>query len=330
VKRLPVTLAGTAALVAGVAVLGAGDTVSGYVATTSTPTSLFTAAADWTAPTVSAAVVAKAAGGDAGYVRPGGSYFVYASATDAGNPAAGIASVIATVSSLTASPLSAALPTGTATVDGVTYDRKSAALTVKAGLANGSYSFSLASTDSASPANVRNQAFTATVDGTAPTATTLRTTNVPGGILGRAERGDTAIFTSSEPLDAASILTGWNGTTTNVLAAIYYDSATAQDLLLIGAPGGTDLSAQLPLGTAALGRSDYVPANGVVYFGQTGTASSLTRAAGVITLTLGTASATATTAAGTGTTKWIPDIDATDRAGNAMSTTVATFTAKAF
>jgi hypothetical protein len=43
-----------------------------------------------------------------------------------------------------------------------------------------------------------------------------------------------------------------------------------------------------------------------------------------ITLTLGTPSVTAETAAGSGTMTWTPSASATDRAGNALSTSAVT------
>ncbi len=314
-------LAATAALVAGgvgaAGVLGSQNTVSTYVDTTGSGAGAFTAYTDWTAPTASASVIAKTAGGDVGYVHPGGTYYAYANVTDTGNPAAGIASVNATVSPSPPRPTTAPLTAGTWTVGGVAYNRRTASLTVKAAAANGTASYGLVSVDSASPANSGTQTYaTTTVDGTAPTATAITSSNVAGGVNGRPELGDTVTYTASEPLDVESVLAGWTGASSDVIAAIYYDSASGQDQLLVGSTG----SVQSPIGAVALGRTDYVPTTGnPVYFGQTGTRSKLVRAGSAITLTLGTPSATASTAASTGNLRWTPTTGVTDRAGNPLS-----------
>ena len=68
---------------------------------TGTPAS-FSATVDSTSPTVSATVVATSGASATGWVKQGGSYVVYASASDGGAPASGIATVTANVSALTA------------------------------------------------------------------------------------------------------------------------------------------------------------------------------------------------------------------------------------
>jgi hypothetical protein len=215
-------------------------------------------------------------------------------------------------------------------VGGIAYNRRTAVQTAKTPLANGSLSFDVVSTDAASPANARTQSFTVTADGTAPAALSIQTANVTGGIVGRPELGDTVTYTATEPLDPAAILTGWDGTTTNVTAAIYSDGTPKQDYVFVGPLGATSPIGALPLGVLELGRRDYTGADATVYFGQTGTNSTLTRTGDAITLTLGTPSAPATTTAKAGTLQWTPSASATDRAGNAMSTTAVTLSAYAF
>ena len=56
---------------------------------------------DTVAPTVSAATIAKTAGGVDGYVKQGGTYYVYAQVTDTGSPATGVSTVRANVSTVT-------------------------------------------------------------------------------------------------------------------------------------------------------------------------------------------------------------------------------------
>ena len=76
---------------------------------TGSPTS-FSVVADNTSPTVSAGVIVASATSGVGYVRQGGTYVVYASATDGGSPASGIATVTADVSTLNAGVTALALP----------------------------------------------------------------------------------------------------------------------------------------------------------------------------------------------------------------------------
>ena len=91
-------------LLAGLGAAGVNSTSSAYVDTTTNAGSTFAAAADWTPPTAGAAVIAKASGGDPGYIRQGGSYYLYSAVTDTGNPAAGVASVTADASAMPATP----------------------------------------------------------------------------------------------------------------------------------------------------------------------------------------------------------------------------------
>ena len=301
----------------GATAVGTTSTMSTFVDAASNGPNSFAVVSDFSPPYVSTSVIAKAAGGDPGYVKPGGSYYVYANIDDYGSPAAGIASVTANVPNVSTSPTTSAVASGSWTIGGVTYNRRSGALTAKSALTEGSLGYGLTSVDSAPVPNSATQNFTVTADSTAPTATAIKSANVAGGTVGRAELGDTMSYTSSEPLDADSVIDGWDGSTLDVAAAIYYDSSTSQDLLVVGTTGGT----QLTFPNVGLGRTDYITGNGPVYFGQTGTRSKLVRSGNVITLTLGTPSASTPTAAGTGSLRWYPNASTTDRAGNAISTT---------
>lgn len=72
----------------------------------------FAATNDFVAPNASASVIVRQNGGVAGYVKQGGSYYVYATVSDTGNPASGTASVVADASSITTGAKSAALASG--------------------------------------------------------------------------------------------------------------------------------------------------------------------------------------------------------------------------
>lgn len=278
------------------------------------------AAADWVAPSASASVIGKSQGGVPGYIRQGGTYLVYASVSDSGGPASGIASVAANASAVTTAQSAAALSSGSFAIGGVAYGHRSGTLTANATLAAGTYSYSLTSKDLAG--NSRTQSgYTVIVDNTAPTAADIQTANKTAGTAGRPEIGDTITYTFSEPIDPHSILANWSGTATNVVVRL--TNATGDPLTVYDAANAT----QLPLGSVNLGRNDYVSSS--LTFGASGTASTMALSGNAITITLGTGSAAATTAASTGTMSWTPSASAYDRAGNAETTTARTETGSA-
>jgi hypothetical protein len=278
-----------------------------------------TAATDFRAPSASEVAIAKTTGGVASFIRKSGTYYVYANVADTGNPASGVSSVTANVSTITSGSTAVALSAGSFTNNGVSYNRRSASLTAGSSLAEGSLSYSLTMTDVAGNSATKT-GLSVTVDNTAPTGSGVQTTN-GGSIAGRAEAGDTVAFTYSEPPDPNSILAGWTGTSTPVVVRL--NNATNDTVTIFNSTNAT----QLPLGTLSLGRSDYTTAN--ITFGASGTASTMVLSGNTVTITLGTQSAAATTAASTGTLSWTPSASATDRAGNAASTTAVNETGTA-
>lgn len=126
-------------------------------------------ATDWVAPTQSSAVIAKTTSGSpsggTAAVHQGGTYRVYANASDTNS---GLASVTADVSTVTTGQTAVAMTAGSYTVGGVTYNYASAELTANATLSQGTKSFSVRATDQT--ANVRTNPYSATVDNTAPSA----------------------------------------------------------------------------------------------------------------------------------------------------------------
>jgi hypothetical protein len=285
-----------------------------------------TAAPDFTPPAISATVVAKTLGGATGFVRKGGAYYAYANvATDTGNPASGIATVKANLAELTAGQGEAALTAGTYSAGGVSYNYRSAELTSSAN--EGVKTYSVTATDNAG--NARMVEGSATVDNTVPAATDVQTANA--GTNGLAEQGDSISFTFSEPIEPASILSGWNGSATNVVVRMVDNGllglATGNDALQVYNAAN---SALLPLGVVDMGRGDYVAGllGGTITFGASGTASTMTMSANTVTVTFGTYAAVGllvgrTTAGGAGTMTWTPVATPYDRAGNVMSTTAA-------
>ncbi len=298
-------------------------TAASFSSASANPTNAFSARSDWSPPTANAAVIAKSAGGTAGYIREAGTYHVYASVTDAGNPASGIATVTADVGSITSGRTAAALTAGSYSIDGRTYNYRSTALTANTTLPAGNYSYTLSLTDTAGNGAAQS-GFNVVVDNTAPSAADVQTTNVTGGTAGKAELGDGLVLTYSETIDPNSIIANWNGTTANIVIRITDGGLLGNDVLTIR---NANNSTQLPLGSIDLGRIDYVLASRD--FGATETPSDVTQSGSALTLKLGTPSGTTGTALGTASMIWTPSASATDPAGNSTSTTARTETGTA-
>ncbi|HVY77608.1 MAG TPA: hypothetical protein VG898_03790 [Solirubrobacterales bacterium] len=287
------------------------------------------AANDFRAPQVTAVAIGKAAGGASGFVKQGGSYFVYANvAADTGKPASGIASVRADVHNVTIGATGIPLSAGSFSAGGVAYGYRSAALSADAMLAQGTKSFAVTATDNA--LNSAGREGMVSVDNTPPAATDVQTANA--GTNGRAEQGDSLTFSFSEPVEPETILAGWSGGATPVVVHLI-------DNGLLALPLGNDAlqvydgadTAPLPLGTVDLGRGDYVAGllGGELRFGASGTASTMTMSGNTIAIVFGAYNATPvldpfrTTAGGAGTMSWTPTATPTDRASNPTSTAAA-------
>jgi hypothetical protein len=152
--------------------------------TTANAGNTYASSSDWKAPTVDRAVIQRNGGSNAstGYVKQGQSYFVYANVTDTGNPASGISSVTANVSTVTTGQTAAALSFGSWTVNGQTYNYRSSALTSANPLSEGSKSFSIAAADNNSN-SATTGGFSVTVDNTAPSVAraTVEKSSAAGG-----------------------------------------------------------------------------------------------------------------------------------------------------
>ena len=273
---------------------------------------------DTTPPTVSAAIINKSSGNIPGYLKQGGQYYVYATVTDPGIYATGIASVTADVSNITTGTTAAAMTAGSYTVAGVSYNYRSSSLTANAVLLAGSKSFTITAKDVANNSTTQG-GFSVTVDNTAPAASDIQTANVSGGTNGLAETGDAMTFTFSEPIDPNSVIAAWDGAATTVTFRLN-DGGSANDTVTVYDAANTT---QLPLGSVNLGRKDYTGSN--ISFSS----STMVMSGSTITITLGTPSGTPTTAANTSGMTWTPSATATDRAGNSCSTTAKSETGTA-
>lgn len=282
----------------------AGVAWAAFSSVTSNGPNSFSAAPDQRAPEVARSVVGKAEGGEVGFIRPSGEYFIYGQVDDVGSPPSGVASVQGSV-------FNAPLVAGGFSADGASYNYRTAQRPAT-GASPGTYDYGLIVEDNAGNGATR-AGYSVVVDGTAPTASDVQATNRSGGISGRPELGDSIAYTASEPIDPQSVLTGWSGAATNVVVRI--NQAGNLDTLTVFNAGNTT---QLPLGTVAL-KGNYVGAT--TNFGATGTPSSMVRSGDTITITLGTPSATAMTVTTNLQMTWTPVSTPYDRAGNPLSAT---------
>jgi hypothetical protein len=275
----------------------AGLSSASFTDTTENPQTVG-AVADFLAPTAGASAIVGATGGQVGYVTTGGTYYVYANVSDAGNPASGIASVKADVSSITGKQTAVPLAAGSYTAGGVSYEYRSAALEATSG--SGSKSYSLALADSAG--NSRSQSFNATV--TAPfKGSGFETANVAKGTQGKAEKGDIVTFTFNNAPNPASIVSGWDGTGTRSVTVSITDNASADGLSVSGATIGS------------------VVLNGNFTEGTTSFAGSTMSLSGsTVTIVLGTIAGNAITDTNKIQPVWTPSGSNTDLAGSACST----------
>lgn len=288
------------------------ETFAAFSATTENSGNSFASASDWTPPSVSATAIGKTAGGITGYIKSGGTYYVYAQVADGGNPASGISSVTANTSSFDATVTAASLTAGSYTANGVSYNYRSGSLTANLGLAHGTtYTYSITSTDNGTRSQTQS-GYTMTADTLVPAGSDIQANNTSGGTAGRAEQGDTVVYTFTEQIEPISILSGWDGASTNVVLRFIQNANN--DLVQIWNAANT---AQLPLGEIET-KGNYVTST--VTFGASGTPSTMVQSGSVITITLGTVSNAAEIRTnGDDTQLWTPSSTATDLAGNACS-----------
>jgi hypothetical protein len=270
---------------------------------------------DTTPPVVSAAVINKTLGDRPGFVKQGGTYFIYANASDAAGSTGThvVSTVTANVVNVTTGQTTVAMTTagGPFTVGGVSYSYRSASMTATNPITAGPKSFTVTATDVSG--NTGGFTGSVTVDNTVPTATDVQTTNKAAGIVGRAEIGDSITYTFSEAIDPNSILSGWTGSAS--LVTLHLNNIAGGDTVTVFNAANT---LQLNLGNADLARPGYTGAD--VTFSN----STMTMSGNTITIVLGTASGATNTAGNADTMVWSPSTAATDLAGNACTATIAT------
>jgi hypothetical protein len=334
-RRRAARVAGVLASVALAALVATTVAMAAFASRANNPGNVVTAAPDFVAPTITALAVGKGQGGATGFVKQGGTYFVYANVSaDTGNPASGLSTVEANVELVTSGQTAVALVAGTYTAGGVSYNYRSTQLTAGGVLVEGAKAFKVTAADVAG--NGRTVEGSVTIDNTVPNAADIQSANGAGNTVGQPDAGDSLTFTFSEPVEPETILAAWTGASSNVVVRM-------TDNGLLGISTGDD-NAQvynaanttaLPLGAVDLGRGDYVTGLllGSISFGASGTASKMTMSGNTVTIVLGTyagALAVKSTAAGTGTMVWTPKPPepqvVTDRAANLLSLAAASET----
>lgn len=297
--RLALSLAALAA-----SALTVGLSAASFTDTSQNPQTV-SAVADFLAPTAGASTIAKSQGGVAGFVKKSGTYYVYANATESGNPASGIASVKADVSALTSGQTAVGLVAGSYTVDGDSFNYRSAQLTASSSLSAGSKSYSLTLADTAG--NSRTQTFAVTADNGPFAGSDFETANASGGTAGKAEKGDTVSFVFNKAPDPSSIVSGWDGSGAKSVTVSIADSSSND---VLSASGATVGSVNLQGNYTNTGKT------------TTFTGSSLTLSGSTVTIVLGTDSAgNARTETSKNKPAWTPSAFNYDVAGNACSTT---------
>ena len=302
--------------------------------TNSATTSNYSVTGDLTAPTLTRSVLAKTTGYSGSFLKPSGTYHVYAELADASS---GVASATANVNNATTGQTAVAMTTsgGPWTVEGQTYAwRSQSQLTASAGLTNGAgKTWSVTATDNADVVSGALAGTTFTGDNAVPTTmNTFSTTN--GGTIRRPDQGDQVNFMFNDPIDTASLINGFggmaDGTARNVLVQLNDNGTTTNNgaqtdsITIFDAADPTE---QVRLGEIKLGRNFLTSGVGTSKVFGTGVApSTMVRTAGTPTqvkVTLG-AITTDYTSVVTGansnhTMAWTPLANMYDRAGNGLT-----------
>jgi hypothetical protein len=180
--------------------------------------------------------------------------------------------------------------------------------TLTTALASGTYTAQATQTDSGGLTGT-TAAVTFTVDATKPTAAAVVAANKAGGTAGKIESGDTITFTYSEPITAASVWSGWSGSSTTV--HVRFTSAGNDTVTILD----TANTAAVNLGSVAT-NADYVSAtatfNGTMVRSADGAS---------IVVTLSTPTNVQPTANVGRNMTWTPNAAVKDLVGNAAATT---------
>ncbi len=304
---------GRGAFALSLTVLAVGALTVGLSAASFTDTSqnpqTVSAIPDFLAPSAGASAIAKSEGGISGYVRAGGNYRVYANVTDSGNPSSKVSTVKAEVAAITAGQTAVALSSGSYTIDGVSYNYRSAQLKADGGLVAGAKSYALTLTDGAG--NSRVQGFSVTVDNGPFAGSSFATANVKDGNSGKPEEGDTVTFTFNDAPEPESIRSSWDGDSGETVKVSIADSSGNETLTV----SSTDL------GPVSL-KGDYVASGKTVNF--SGSSMALSGSSIVITLGSPSSAGNLNDDEASRAPVWSPSSSVYDAAGNPCSTATVT------
>jgi hypothetical protein len=259
--------------------------------------------ADFLAPTVSASTIGKSQGGFDGTIRPGGTYYVYANVSDPGNPSSGIASVNANVSAITTGQTAVSLSTsgGPYTVDGVSYNYRSAQLTASS-ISTGTKSYKLTLVDSAGN-SAESQEYSVTVAANTAFKGSGFTAENGSGTESTPDKGDSVIYTFNKEPDPYSIVSGWNGSGTKSVTVSVSNNSANDSLTVSGAT----------IGSVALD-GDFTSST------ATFSGSAVSISGSTVTIVLGTASGSVKANTAKSKPVWTPSGAIFDLVGNLCST----------
>lgn len=142
--------------------------------------------------------------------------------------------------------------------------------------------------------------------------TDAKAVNRTGGVLGKAETGDTMNFTFTQPPTPGSIVPGWTGAAPVAIRAVLTDNSSLDAFTFTTTAGASTIG----LGSLNL-RGNYIRKNKTGIFNATVSISG-----SVVTVTLGTLTTTAgdiRTATTSANMTWTPSALAKDAAGNVCS-----------
>jgi hypothetical protein len=171
-------------------------------------------------------------------------------------------------------------------------------------LADGGYDFRAIATDGAGNATTSAVLANRVVDNTGPTGVDIQTTNA--GASAHPETGDTIVYTFSEAMSPASILTGWTGASTPVTVRFTNGNP---DVVTVWNSADT---VQTALGNFNSGKK-YVTST------MSFTGSTMLMSGSTVAVTLGAPTAGTQTPHGNTSLKWTVSTAATDLAGNPLT-----------
>lgn len=259
---------------------------------------------DKTTPVVSATVMSSTTDTTVGgYVRQGGSYYVYANVTDASS---GVSTVTANVTNITTGSTAVALSSGSYTVGSTSYNYRSSALTASNPLTAGTKTYTITATDVAGN-SVTTPDQNVTVDNTVPAPSAFVLQN--GATLGQIDVGDSFVVTYNGPINPSTICTGLTDATNVTGVSIALTGTTTNDTL--GAPAAPCANV---FTTVNLGGNYYTADKTLT------TTFDWNASTNALTVSITALSSTANRSSGVpaGTPTYLPKTSILDPAGNAM------------